>query len=223
MARAAAVQPLLVELGAAAQQRQLRRRIDGAPGLLVDQLAQLQPGAPALQRALEQLRDLAIVGARVEQPAVVLAPPRAAVPGARSKISAVRRTMSSTAGLLAELALQVVASRLARSCQRSSLSASRMQLLQAEALGRRLLEHLAVPAQGAVVVLQLLLVEARDALGPRQALRGLLDLQQADLADLDQRAASRRGPRTPAPAARRPAPCTAMSSSIPSSIVIAPG
>ena len=69
---AAAVQLLLVELGAPAQQASFCRRIDGAPGLLVDQLAQLLPGAPALERPLEQLRDLAIVGARVEQAPVVL-------------------------------------------------------------------------------------------------------------------------------------------------------
>ena len=54
-------------------------------------------------------------------------------------------------------------------------------------LGGRLLEDLAVPAQRAVVVLELLLVEARDALGPGHALRRVLDLQQADLADADQR------------------------------------
>ena len=68
----AAVQLLLIQLRAPAQQRQLRRRIDRAPRLLVDQLAQLLPGAPALQRRLEQLRRIAIVRTRVEQAPVVL-------------------------------------------------------------------------------------------------------------------------------------------------------
>ena len=89
--------------------------------------------------------------------------------------------------LLAQLALQVARQQARQVLPAIQLVGQPHQLLQAEALGRRLLEHLAVPAQRAVVVFQLLLVEARDPLGPREPLRRLLDLQQANLADLDQR------------------------------------
>ena len=122
---AAAVQLLLVQLRAAAQQRQLRRRVDGAPRLLVDQLAQLLPRAPALQRRLEQLRDVAIVGARVEQAAVVLL---RLGPLAQTVVEDLRGAADDVEHrrLLAQLALEVA--RRAGSpgpAQRSSLSARR--------------------------------------------------------------------------------------------------
>ena len=144
------------------------------------------PGAPAFQGGLEQLRDLAIVGARVEQPAIKLL---RLGPLSQPVVEDLRRAAHDVdhRRLLAQLALQVVRQQARQVLPAIQLVGQPNELFQAEALGRRFLEHLAVPAQGAVVVLQLLLVEARDPLGPRQALRGLLDLQQANLADLDQR------------------------------------
>ena len=50
------VQLLLVELGAAAEQRHPGRGIDRPAGLLVDELAQIAPGAPALERRFVELR-----------------------------------------------------------------------------------------------------------------------------------------------------------------------
>ena len=216
-----AVQLLFVELRAPAQQRQLRRRFDGAPGLFVDQLAQLLPGAPALQRALEKLRDVAIVGARVEQTPVMLL---RLGPLSQTEVEDLRGPADDVEdrGVLAQLALQVTREQAGQVLPAIQLVGQANQLLQAETLGRRLLEHLAVPAQRAVVVLQLLLVEAGDALGPRQPLGGLLDLDQANLADLDQRRPSAR-PAYTGSSSSAAGPCTAMSSSIPSSIVIAPG
>src|SRR4051794_37395281 len=70
---AAVPEPLLVELGAAAQEGQLGDGVDGAARLLVDELAQVGPRLPALEGGLVKLGDGAVVGERVEEAPVVLA------------------------------------------------------------------------------------------------------------------------------------------------------
>ena len=174
------VQVLLVELGAPAQEGQLRARVDRPSGLLVDQLAQLLPGAPALQRPLVELRHLAVVGARIEEPAVVLL-----------RLGALSQLVIEDLGgpaddvedgrLLAELTLEVTGQQAGRVLPAIELAGEAQELLAAQALGRRLLKHLAVPAQRALVVLELLLEEARDPLRPGEPLGRLLHLQEPDL------------------------------------------
>ena len=145
------------------------RRVDGAPGLLVNQLAQLLPGPPALQRPLEQLRRRRDRRGARRTAGGSTSPPPADDPALVEDLRGPAHDVEHRRAPRPARPRDSSASRLARSCQRSELVGQANQLLQAEALGRRLLEDLAVPAQGAVVVLQLLLEEARDPLRSRPA------------------------------------------------------
>ena len=179
------VQLLLVELGAAAQERHAGRRIHRAPRLLVDELAQLRPSAPALERRLQELRRLAVVRpCVVEAPVQLLGLGPLSEPEVEDLGSAPNDLQDGR--LLRQLAVEVVGQERRRVLPAIQLVGQAQERLAGLALGRRLLEDLAVPAERAVEVLQLLLVEARDPPGPGLALPGVLDLQQADLAYLDQ-------------------------------------
>ena len=142
------VELLLVELGAAAEERHPRRRYRGAPRLLVDELAQIAPGTPALERRFVELHRRLVVGPRVEQAAVVLlGPPRACQ--LMIEISAVRRTMSSTAGS-GELAVEVAGEQARGVRPAIELIGQAKQRVGAGPLGGRLLKDLAVPARNAL-------------------------------------------------------------------------
>src|SRR6185369_2493468 len=174
------------EPDAAAQERLLDRGLDGARGLLVVELAQLEPRLPALERALEELAAVAVVGVRVVEPPVVLARLLAVVEAPIEDLRRLARDLQHL-GPVAELAGQVAGEQVGHVLPAIELAREAQELLRRQTLGGRLLEHAPVPAQRAVVVLELLLVEARDALGPGHALVRILDLQEADLPDLDQR------------------------------------
>ena len=180
------IELLFVQLGAAAQERDARRGVRRPAGLLVDELAQLRPGPPALERRFVELRRRAIVGARVEEAPVVLL-----------RLGALSQAQIEDLGgpahdvehrrLFVQLAVEVAGEQARRVLPAIELVGQAQERLGGLPLRRRLLEDLPVPAKRAVEVLQLLFVEPRDPLGPAEPFGRILDLQQANLANLDER------------------------------------
>ncbi len=180
------VELLLVQLGAAAEQRHPRRRIGRPARLLVDQLAQLHPGAPALEGRLVELRRGAIIGAGVkETPVVLLRLGALAEPQVEDLRGAAHDVEHRR--LLAQLSVEIVGEQAGGVRPAIEPVRQAQERLRGLPLGRRLLEDLAIPAKRAVEVLQLLLVKAGDPLRPGEPLGRVLHLQQANLANLDER------------------------------------
>jgi len=86
----------------------------------------------------------------------------------------------------AELAVEVVAQQPGHLRPAAELGGQAHQLLLGAAVGRAVLEDPPVPAEGLVEVLDLLLVDLGDALGPGVALLGVLGVLETDLVDGDE-------------------------------------
>ena len=179
-------QPLLVDERAATQQRLLGLEVGGPARLLVQKLAQLQPLFPALERPLEQGRGLGIPATGVVEPPIERARFRAAVQVHVVDLGGAPHDLQHRRRIL-QRSRQGVGQQDPDLAPPPQAAAQAQELLQVDPLGGVLLENLAVPLQRAVVVLELLLIKAGDALGQRQPLRRIIHLLQPDLGDVNQR------------------------------------